>query len=586
MPAGRTLEHQAPPRRGRFSYYDLPVAAGVFALIYGLVSAGRGMTQPAGDAALHISLDPLNVPYYLLRSTVRMFIAYGWSLAFTFVVGPLAAHSRRAERIILPAVDILQSVPVLGFLAVTVNAFMALFPGSVLGMELASIFAIFTSMVWNMFYSFYQSSRGLPRDLVETSAAFGLTRFQRFMRLEVPYSMIGLVWNSMVSFGGGWFFLAASEAIAVLGKNIHLPGIGSYLAAAVDAGDMRAVFIAIGATLLVVVALDVFFFRPLLAWAQRFQTGTEATYDYESDVLTALQRSRLMDWLWEHAFFKAWDATVNRLPARLASLGFRRRGPRTGGGSRWVGTAVALVILVTALVGAGYAGVGLASELTRDDVVTVVLAGLFTLVRVAVCVLLASAIWVPIGTFIGFRPDLARRLRPVIQLLAAFPANLVFPLLVLGFVRAGIDLSYGSVLLMLVASQWYILFNVIVGAMTVPRDLADVASSLRLSRWQRLRTVIFPVVFPYWVTGALTCAGGAWNVSIVAEVARLGDTHLSAFGLGAYIADATVAGRWPGILFSIAYMCVLVVLTNRLFWRRLYRYAEEHLAWEGADGGA
>jgi NitT/TauT family transport system permease protein len=581
MPVQRPLASPFPQPRARFSLHDLPVAAGVFALIFGLVSAGRGMTAPAASGSLAISLDPCHIPYYLLRSTVRMFIAYSWSLAFTFVVGSLAAHSRRAERVILPAVDILQSVPVLGFLAVTVNAFMALFPGTVLGMELASIFAIFTSQVWNMMYSFYQSARALPRDLVEAARLAGLTRFQRFLRLEVPYSMNGLVWNSMVSFGGGWFFLAASEAIAVLGKDIRLPGIGSYLATAVAAGDMHAVFWAMGATLAVVVALDVFFFRPLLAWAQRFHTAPEVDTDYESGVLTALQRSRLMEWIWERAIFPLWDLVANRIPASLAA---RRAHRRDGRPKRrlgpWPGRVATVLVVGAALWGAGMGAWALAHEVTADEAREIALSGLVTLVRVALCVLLASAIWVPLGTFIGMRPALARRLRPVIQLTAAFPANLLFPLLVLVFDLVGLDISYGSVFLMLMATQWYVLFNVIVGAMAVPRDLVEVSRVLRLNRWQRLRTVIFPVVFPYWVTGALACAGGAWNVSIVAEVATLGETRLSAFGLGAYITRATVSGHWPGILFSIAYMCVLVVLTNRLVWRRLYRYAEERLAWE------
>lgn len=563
--------------RAPFTLYDVPVALGVFALIYALVTVGEGMVQPVVPDSLAISLDAVHVPYYLLRSVARMFIAYAASLAFTFVFGSLAAHNRTAEKVIIPTIDILQSVPVLGFLAVTVNGFMALFPGSMLGIELAAIFAIFTSQVWNIVYSFFQSVRAVPRDLNEGAAIYRLSPFQRFVRLEVPYAMIGLVWNSMVSFGGGWFFLAASEAITVLGKDIRLPGIGSYLATAVEQGDFHAMGIAIGAMLFVVVALDLLFFRPLLAWAQKFRTGGALDEAYESTVLTALQRSRLVEWFQERVVQPTGAFLVYRLPALLGRLGRhtlpsqpRRRLSLLG--------ATSLVAGGVAVLWFGGKGVAnLASQITLPQLLHILLAGFATLARVLVTVALASLVWVPIGTYIGQRESLARRVRPIIQLGAAFPANLVFPLVVMGFLVLRIDIGVGSVLLMLLATQWYILFNVIVGALAIPDDLREVAAVFRMTRIQRFRHVVLPVVFPYWVTGALTAAGGAWNASIVAEVAVLGDQRLESFGLGATIARATVDGDWPGIVLSIAWMCLLVVLTNRLLWRRLYRYAEEHL---------
>jgi NitT/TauT family transport system permease protein len=569
--------------RAPFTWYDLPVALGVFALIWGLVSVGRGMTAPALPESLEIHLGLANVPYYLLRSVARMFIAYSWALVFTFVVGSMAAHSRTAERVILPMIDILQSVPILGFLAVTVNFFLALFPGSMLGIELASIFAIFTSQAWNIVYSFFQSVRAIPRDLSESATIYGLSPVQRFVRLEVPYSMIGLVWNSMVSFGGGWFFLAASEAISVLGTDLRLPGIGSYLATAVEAGDYQAVGIAIVAMLVVVVALDLLFFRPLLAWAQRFQTGGALDVGYESGVLTALQRSRLIEWLGENVVGPASSFLVNRLPVlarRWTGMALRpvRRQPRA---ASWTRIAALVALGAYLLYAAADAAVSVVEGITAEAFLEIVLAGLATFGRVAATVILATVVWLPIGTYIGMRHGLARRLRPVIQIGAAFPANLVFPIMVIVFARLGVHISVGSVLMMFVATQWYVLFNVIVGALAIPEELVEVARVMRWTRLQRFRHLIVPVVFPYWVTGALTAAGGAWNASIITEVATFGDEKLSCFGLGSYIARATWEGFWPGIVVSIAWMCFLVVLTNRLLWRRLYRYAEEHLAMEG-----
>lgn len=566
--------------RAPFTLYDIPIALGVFAMILAMVSVGRGMTAPVMPESLEIHLGVEHLPYYAMRSIARMFLAYIASMAFTFVFGSLAAHNRTAERIILPLIDILQSVPILGFLAVTVNGFLALFPGSILGIELAAIFAIFTSQVWNIVYSFFQSVRAVPRDLREGAAIYRLSPFQRFVRLEVPYAMNGLVWNSMVSFGGGWFFLAASEAITVLGKDIRLPGIGSYLATAVEQGDLTAIGIAIVAMLGIVVLLDLLFFRPLLAWAQKFHTGAAFEEDYDSWVLTALQRSNIVEWVQTRVLDPMGTFLLYRLPVLVLGRFRERTSAPARRSVSWFGAAVLLAGLLVLL---GYGATGIVhvvEGMTWSRLGTILLAGLATLVRVTCAVGIATVLWVPVGTFIGLRPGLARRIRPIIQFGAAFPANLVFPLVVLVFLKLGLDLSYGSVLLMILSSQWYILFNVIVGAMAVPEDLREVSRVFRMSRMQRFRHVVAPVVFPYWVTGALTAAGGAWNASIVAEVAAFGSTRLESFGLGALIARYTVEGDWPGILVSIAVMCFLVVLTNRLLWRRLYRYAEEHLRLE------
>lgn len=565
--------------KGRVSLtaYDLIVAGVLMGVLFAVIHVGRSMTEAVAPTALEISLDISALPYYAFRSVARMFIAYSWALLFTFTYGSLAAHSRTAERVLMPLLDILQSIPVLGFLSATITAFIALFPGSMMGMELAAIFAIFTSQAWNMAFSFFQSVRAIPRDLHESALMCRLTPFQRFLRLEVPFAMNGLVWNSMVSFGGGWFFLAASEAITVLGQDIRLPGIGSYLATAVASADWHAIWAAIVAMVLLIVVIDFFFFRPLLAWAQRFSQGSAMDEEYESSVLTALQRSNLVEQVQERVVAPITGFLVNRLPAMLASGATRTTGRVPRPVLRWIGRAVwitiGVLLAIRVVEGLGW----FVEEVSTDDLIEVVLAGGATLVRVLCVVAIASVVWVPIGTYIGMRPAFARRLRPVIQLGAAFPANLVFPLLVLLFVHMGLDLSYGAVILMTIATQWYILFNVIVGALTIPEDLKEVGKVLRLSRWQRFRNIVAPVVMPYWVTGALTAAGGAWNASIVAEVALVGDDRLTTFGLGSYMTRATAVGDWKGILLSIATMCILVVASNRFIWRRLYLYAEEHL---------
>ncbi len=568
--------------RGRapFTLADLPVAVAVIALLVALVHLGRSMTAPAAPESLEIHLDLAHLPYYAFRSVGRMFIAFSWTLLFTFTYGSLAAHSPRAERILMPLLDILQSVPILGFLSVTLTGFMALFPGSVLGLELASIFAIFTSQAWNMAYSFFQSVRAIPRDLHEAALIMRLTPFQKFVRLELPFAMNGLVWNAMVSFGGGWFFLAASEAITVLGQDIRLPGIGSYLATAVEAGDFRHIAVAILTMVVVIVLLDLLFFRPLLAWAHRFGPSSVLDQDIESSVLTALQRSRLAQALHERVFHPAGSFLVHRLPAILQ----HRRPVQVGSHvRRWrgvVGWTLAVAVVARLLAWAIPETRDLAASVTLEQVLGYLVDGVLTFVRVLACVVLASLVWVPVGTAIGLRPSLARRLRPVIQLGAAFPANLVYPLLTWVFIRYDVHLSLGSVALMIIGSQWYILFNVIVGALSVPEDLKEVGRVMRLTRWQKFRHIVVPVILPYWVTGAITAAGGAWNASIVAEVATLGEHTLTCRGLGASMTEATVRGDWPGIILTIVIMCAFVVATNRLLWRRLYVYAEEHLRLE------
>ena len=520
-----------------------------------------------------IDLSPSRLPGYAARSLLRMFLAFGASILFTLIYGYVAANNKRAEKILVPLLDILQSVPVLGFLSVTVTGFMALFPGSLMGLECASIFAIFTGQAWNMTFSFYQSQRTIPRELREAATVYRLNWWQRFIKLEVPFSMIGLVWNSMMSFGGGWFFLAASEAISVLNNNYVLPGVGSYMATAVKQGNIRAVWWAIFTMVAIVVMVDQIFWRPVVAWSQKFKfEQTDSAEEPTSALLNMLRHSSLVAWLGDKigvriyraidAFFMRSARAVQRVPA--SALIVRIAGWAVGAiAAGWAcyGVSLGLHVLVTGL--------------SWREVGHVLVLGLLTLLRVVVMVVFATVVWTPIGVAIGFSPKLARIAQPLVQIGASFPANLIFPVVVLVFLRFHIDINWGSIILLALGTQWYILFNVIAGASSVPGDLREAALVFRLKGWMLWRTLILPAIFPAWVTGALTAAGGAWNASIVAEVASWGDKTLKAEGIGRYIADATAqSNAWPRIILGIAVMSAYVVILNRFVWRRLYALGE------------
>jgi len=542
----------------------------LFALIAHLGSEVMVSFRPP-DVSPTVSLDPSNLPDYAARSALRMFIALAASLLFTLVYGWLAAHNRWAERLLVPLLDILQSVPVLGFLSITVTAFIALFPGSLLGLEAASIFAIFTSQVWNMTFSFYQSLRTVPQELAEAASLFQLSRWQRLTRLELPAAAIPLLWNAMMSFGGGWFFLAASEAISVLNHNYTLPGLGSYVAAAVAAQDMRALGWALLTIAVVILLVDQLFWRPLVAWSDQFrmeQTGSlEPASSWLLDVLQQAQIPRLL----HGVLAPLWERLDQVMSLLLGQVQPRQMEPVSARQDRLFNVALLLVIgsLLTALVHLVLTGVGL------GEVVMAFRLGLFTLGRVTLVLLLATLIWTPIGVAIGSNPRLARVLQPVVQFLASFPANFIFPFATLFFLRTHISLDWGSILLMALGSQWYILFNSIAGSQTIPSDLKEMANLVNLKGWQRWRQLIIPGIFSAWVTGGVTASGGAWNASIVSEVVSWGNHQLSAQGLGAYIAEATAKGDWPRIALGIAMMSLFVVGINRLFWRRLYGLAEQ-----------
>ncbi|MFP3553570.1 ABC transporter permease subunit [Paraburkholderia sp. SIMBA_049] len=524
-----------------------------------------------------ISLDPANLPEYALRTTLRMLAAMVASLTFTLVYGTLAAKSRRAGQVLVPILDILQSVPVLGYISFTVTFFLALFPSRVLGAELAAIFAIFTSQAWNMTFSFYQSLRTVPRDLDEVSKGFHLTSWQRFWKLEVPFSMPGLIWNMMMSMSGGWFFVVASEAITVGNHSITLPGIGAYLAAAISEKNLHAIGWVILTMTVVILAYDQFLFRPLVAWSDKFRMENTSSGDApESWLLDLIRRTRLIHRLLVPI---GWMfAKAARVPIRWPRVGpVKFAKPAVLKPSR-TGDIVWAVIVVLATAFVVYRVVAyVRTGVTLDEVGHVFVLGLITLLRVTVLIALASVAWLPIGVLIGLRPSLAEKIQPVAQFLAAFPANLLFPVFVIVIVKFNLNPDIWLSPLIVLGTQWYILFNVIAGASAYPNDYKEAAKNFRIRGWQWWRQVMLPGVFPYYVTGAITASGGAWNASIVAEAVQWGDTKLAAHGLGAYIAQYTAAGDYPKIILGIAVMSLFVSLFNRALWRPLYAYAESRL---------
>ena len=552
-----------------------------------LVGGGFGLLLLLGQQAaapyqekteLDLSLKML--PLYALLSLGRGFAAYLLSLAFTLTYGTIAAHNRRAERVMIPALDVLQSIPVLGFLPGLVLAMVALFPTREVGLEIACIVMIFTGQVWNMTFSFHDSLKAVPTTLREAARVYRLSGWQVFRLLEVPAAMIGLVWNSMMSMAGGWFFLTVTEAFTLKDRDYRLPGIGSYMNEAIRQGDVVAILGAMVAMTTVILVVDQLLWRPLVAWSQRFKVeDIAATQAQQSWVLSALRRSRLSQWL-----ARAWQ----RDPAATARPTVPRPLPRPlrflWHGRRVLWPVLRWVLLGLFLLGAGW-GVwtllALLMDLPLEDTAThadwlhVLLALGASFLRTSAAVVLGAAWTLPVGILIGQSPRWSARLQPLIQVVASFPAPMLFPLVVLVLTSWGIPFNVGCVVLMLLGTQWYILFNVIAGATAIPADLREAAAVYRLSRWQTWTRLYLPCVFPYLVTGLVTAAGGAWNATIVSEYVQTPDGTFAAFGLGATISQATAAGNFSLLTAAVVTMALAVVTINRLVWKRLHRLAEE-----------
>ncbi|HEX7407753.1 MAG TPA: ABC transporter permease subunit [Candidatus Binatia bacterium] len=577
------------PRRPGALWVDALMVLVLCAIVAGVVGLARRWTAPL-NPTIEIDLSPWALPRYTLFSLERGCAAYALSLVFTLIYGTVAAYSRRAERVMIPLLDILQGIPVLGFLPGLVLGMVALFPRSNFGLELACIVMIFTGQAWNMTFSFYGSLRAIPTDLREVARVHRFGWWKRFRTLEVPSAAIGLVWNSMMSMAGGWFFLTVTEAFTLGDHDFRLPGIGSYMSVAIDHGDVPAMLFAIVAMVTMIVAIDQLVWRPVIAWSQKFKIEeTEAATVPASWVLSLLRRSRLVSGLQEMATAAlaalrrhALSHTVAQHAAPLqtshrnvgAQPAAPVRAPRLGPLLLAItGWTVALLFVLLTVWGAAHL-VGMLRHVTLRQWITIVQALGLTFLRTSAAVLIGAAWAVPAGIWIGLSPRLSRIFQPVIQVVAAFPAPMLFPLVTAAFLALGIGFSWGCVALMLLGAQWYILFNVLAGAMTIPQDLRETVDVYRLRGFAAWRTLYLPSVFPQLVTGLITAAGGAWNASIVSEYLRYKQRTLIAPGLGSLITEATAAADFPLLAASVLTMAITLATLNRVVWKRLYRLAD------------
>jgi NitT/TauT family transport system permease protein len=560
---------------------DVGVAVCALAVFFAFVSTGEyWLGKPIPVVPISHSIRAL--PAYAFYSLIRIFIAYLLSLTFAVTYGYTAAYNPRLEAWMVAVLDILQSIPVLSFLPPVVLAMVALIPGHQMGIELGVVLLIFTGQVWNLAFSFYSSLKAIPREMLEASRIYRYSAWQRFWQLELPYAAIGLVWNSIVSVAGGWFALMACEMFTMGTRNFQLPGLGSYLQTAAASGDVRALIAGFSAVILIVVATDQLIWRPLIAWSDKFKfEQVESANRVTSPVLTLLQRSRLFSdlpgQLWarfqEPIYKRFARARENQVVHPLDDSG-----PKAGA-SPVLWTLAALMLTI---VGWGALQASLMLRTVTWPEFRLLLEGAgATFLRVNAS-LLISALWtIPVGVAIGFNPKLARFIQPLAQILASVPATAFFPILLIGLVKIGAGLGIGSIALMLLGTQWYILFNVIAGAMSIPSDLREVSSLYHFPRLQRWTQVILPGIFPYLITGMVTASGGAWNASVFAEYSRMPDRTLQTIGLGAQISAATDAGRFPILLLATIFISLMVVTMNRLVWRRLYRLAETRYKLEG-----
>jgi NitT/TauT family transport system permease protein len=568
--------HVFPAFRLRPSLWD---GLALFVVITGItlvVWGSRDMSIPYTITdVLPLSLDPKNLPYYALRTVLRMLFALILALMFSFVYAGIAAKSKKAEIFLIPMLDILQSVPILGFLSITVVGFIAFFPGSLLGLECASIFAIFTSQVWNMTFSLYQSFISVPKELIEVSTLYRLSPWRRYWRLEVPYAIPQLLWNTMMAVSGGWFFVVASEAITVSGHSIMLPGIGSYIALAAKKQSTSGIFYAIFTMLIVILLYDQLLFRPLLAWSDKFKAELTARNEIPSSwVLTMIRRAALFN-----LFITLWFGFTG-LVDKLIQFLCLRTSQATKKHNRFailLGNVLTYSILLLFFLLFVYYGIEsytyFLEKIYLDEIQHVLFLGFLTLIRVVVLCALASLLWLPIGVMIGLNTSLTNKLQPWVQFMAAFPANLFFPLFVAAIVHYHFNPDIWLSPLMILGTQWYILFNVIGGASAIPYDFQELTKNFHVKGWLQWKKLYLPGIFPSYVTGLITAAGGCWNASIVAEYVTWGDKTLEANGIGAYIAAATAGGDQPRVLLGVSILSLYVLILNRTFWHPLYVFA-------------
>ncbi len=550
---------------------DLLLPCAVIALIFTIVQTAREFTGKF-DSHYAIDLSLSNLPTYTVQTLLRMVLAYLLSLIFTMVYAYAAYRSRLWAMVLIPLLDILQSIPVLSFLPAVVLALVTLFPGQRLGVELASILLIFTGMTWNMTFSFYSSLMNIPKELIEASRTYRLSAWQSFWTLELPAGAVGLVWNSVMSVAGGWFFLMATESFTLSEKDFTLPGLGSFLKAAADKGDTLSITIGIMVLIGIISVIDYFIWRPLIAWAEKFKFETvEATEVPESRVLDFLRRSPTLRIASERIFAPLWEAFERGFVPRRPVLPKPEHTPPWVRWMNWLFLSGFGLIVVWGT----WQAVLLLATLPLEDWQKVLTGAVFTSLRVVVVLIISLLLTVPVGVIIGRNPKLAQFLQPLVQIAASVPATALFPVLLLFLANLGGGLDIGAVILMTLGSMWYVLFNVIAGAQSIPSELFEAARVYKLSLVQRWRTLILPGIFPYLITGIITAVGGAWNASIAGEYIKFQGKVLTATGLGQTITQASDSGKYPLLLAATVVMSFLVVATNRLVWRPLYRLAQQ-----------
>lgn len=538
---------------------------GILSVVVYVASGWRYEMQPA----VEISLELKNLPLYAANSLVRIFFAYFLSLLFSIWYGYTASRSKMHEKVMIPLLDVLQSIPVLSFLPGVVLAIIAVFPNKRFGIELAAILLIFTGQVWNMAFSYFNSINTIPRELIEVTKVFRHNRFTKFLRLDLPFSAIGLIWNSMMSVAGGWFFLMACEMFVLKDRDFRLPGLGSFIQTAANKGDMAHVMYGIGTMVLLIVIIDIFIWRPLVAWSQKFRIETiQAEEERESFVLNILQRSRFIEKI--NIF---WGQKIKK-----AEILYERIGIISKGNVAKIRTLAAMlffllvgILLLLGIVHAIY----LFLSISLDKYLDVVTAALYSILRTSTALFIAALWTVPLGVYIGMNPNASRMLQPVIQVIASIPATAVFPVILLFLVKLGGGLAIGSILLMLLGTQWYILFNVIAGASAIPHDLKETAKLYGIKGIRKWKILILPAIFPYLVTGFITATGGAWNATIVSEYVTFGGEVMKTKGLGSMISESSVKGDFGLLLLSTIVMAIIVVSINRLLWKRMFALAQE-----------
>jgi NitT/TauT family transport system permease protein len=555
---------------------DLLMFAAGLAIFYGVLVVGRSWLGPL-TAEVEISRSPLALPVYAAYSLLRISLAYFFSLSFTLVYGYVAAYNPRAEKFMIPLLDVLQSIPVLSFLPGVMLAMVALFPGRQLGVECGAILLIFTGQVWNMAFSFYASLKSIPREMREAARIYRFSWWQRFTEMELPFAAIGLVWNSMMSVAGGWFFLMACEMFVLGARDFRLPGLGSYLQTAASAGDTTSIFWGVATMVAVIVLLDQFVWRPVIAWAEKFKVEqVESTNAPRSWVLDMFEHSRALAGIKKQA--------IRPLRERLMMYFSQRNFASDEASSPrlwklWLLRVIAVAGLGLVVYGVSRVAVILVG-LQRPEMHELSQGLVATFLRVTVALVIGSAWTIPAGVTIGFNPKLARIAQPLAQIAASVPATALFPVVLLLLIKVGGGLGLGSIVLLLLGTQWYILFNVIAGAMAIPTDLKECCSTFGIHGWERWKKLILPGIFPYLVTGLVTASGGAWNASIVAEYFHFKGQTYTTVGLGAIISKATDSGNFDELLAATILMAAGVVTVNRLLWRRMYRLAESRFRLE------